>query len=53
MDRGVIPVQDISLNLERLRHDIITIGALNDPSIKDCECVIVDGVEVKEFLPNM
>jgi len=53
MDRVIIPVQDISLNLERLRHDVITIGALNDPSIKDCECVIVDDVEVKEFLPNI
>jgi catabolite regulation protein CreA len=53
MDRVVIPVQDISIILEKLRHDVITIGALNDPSIKNCSCVLTEDTEIKEFLPNV
>jgi|WetSurMetagenome_2_1015567.scaffolds.fasta_scaffold553062_2 hypothetical protein len=52
MDRVIIPVGDISLKLERLRHDIITIGAINDPSLKDCSCVVDKDTEILEFLPN-
>jgi len=50
MDRVVIPVNDLALDLEKLRLDIITIGALHDPSIKDCSCILTDDVEVKEFM---
>jgi hypothetical protein len=53
MDRVVIPVQDLSLILERLRSDVIIIGAINDPAIKDCGCVLGEDIEVKEFLPNI
>jgi hypothetical protein len=53
MNRVIIPVGDISLKLERLRHDIITIGCVSDPSIKDCVCVIDKDTEVIEFLPNI
>ena len=53
MDRVVIPVNDIAVDLERLRLDLVTIGALEDPSIDDCSCVLTDGVEVKQFTPNV
>jgi hypothetical protein len=52
MDRVVAPVHEISLYLERLRVDVITIGCLNDPSIEDCNCVVDDETEIKEFLVN-
>lgn len=53
MDRVVVPVHEISIHLERLRFDVITIGCLHDPSIEDCHCVIDDKTEIKEFLPNI
>jgi hypothetical protein len=53
MNRIVIPVEDISSKLERLRHDIITIGLISDPAIKDCTCVIDTDTEIVEFLPNV
>jgi len=49
MNRVVIPVEDLKFNLERLRIDIITIGAICDPNIKDCACIIDSGTEVKQF----
>lgn len=52
MDRIVIPVEDLRLYIERLRLDIVTIGALYDHSIDDCSCVINSATEVKEFLPG-
>lgn len=53
MDRVIIPVLDLNILLERLRVDVITIGSLHDPSVKDCSCVINEDTEVKEFLPNV
>lgn len=53
MDRIVLPVNDISIDLERLRMDIITIGAIEDQSIEDCSSVLTDGIEVKQFNGNL
>jgi hypothetical protein len=52
MDRVIIPVNDLKINLERLRIDIIAIGAICDPNIKDCACVLDSDTEVKQFGSN-
>lgn len=49
MDRVVIPVDDILMGLEKLRLDIVMIGAINDPSIKDCSCIVNENTEIKSF----
>jgi len=52
MDRVVIPVDDILMGLEKLRLDIVMIGSINDPSIKDCSCIVDENTEIKSFYKN-
>ena len=49
MDRVVIPVDDILMDLESLRLDTIMIGSVHDPSIKDCSCIVDENTEIKSF----
>jgi hypothetical protein len=49
MDRVNIPIKELKSDLDRLRIDIITIGALCDPNIKDCACILDNDTEVKQF----
>ena len=52
MDRVVIPVDNVLVDLEKLRIDIVMIGSINDPSIKDCSCIIDENTEIKSFYKN-
>ena len=52
MNRIIQPVDEIKMKLERLRFDIIAVGLLQDNRIEDCQCVIKDSDDIKQFITD-